>query len=89
MLGYHYMKVDREALAKADLNAELSDVEREAQRRFYSAYNLPEHVGTPTHPLALIDLARMPVIPRWVAGLLTSAELRQIEEVKRHGNRTG
>lgn len=88
MRDYMFMKVDKEALATAPLDVEPDPAHQEAQRRFLSAYNLPEHQGERLHPLAVYDLAeamKRGPLPRWAASLLERHEIQAIKEVMKNG----
>lgn len=92
ILNMAFAQVDKEALAEADLEADLDPVIHEAYCRFVSAYELPEYKTKTMHPKALSDLADTfgQGLPRFVLGMLSATEVTQInKEVKRRARVSG
>lgn len=77
MRDFHFMKIDHEALATANLEAEPEAHYLEAKRRFYAMYQLPEFGSQQLPQLLVDDLAELfaTELPRWILGQLTPDEI--------------
>ncbi|EYB67417.1 hypothetical protein DEIPH_ctg041orf0013 [Deinococcus phoenicis] len=82
MRDYHFMKVDKKALAEADLSSNPDPVDVKARERFLSVYDLPEYRSKKITKRAAQDLKRALKkrrVPAWV--LAVAPPLAEIEEL--------